>query len=178
VLRQFNAVRIEDCLWTQLDLLSRIQEAAMTSSDNISLMKRWYREVWRERNDNTIRELLAPDARLWGQLGPDQEIRGPEGFIAFAQQIRNAFPDTDLIVEDAFAMADKVAVRWTAIGTHTGDNLGVRATGKRIRITGITIARIESGRIVEGWDNWDRLGMLEQIGAYTSPESVTLEKSA
>jgi steroid delta-isomerase-like uncharacterized protein len=150
----------------------------MTPLDNISLMRRWYREVWREGNDNTIRELLAPNARLWGQIGPDQEIRGPEGFLSFAQRIRDAFPDTDLVVEDAFAVGDKVAVRWTATGTHSGDGLGIPATGKRIRITGITIARIENGKVVEGWDNWDRLGMLEQIGAYAPPETVTLPKSA
>jgi steroid delta-isomerase-like uncharacterized protein len=150
----------------------------MTSLDNISLMQRWYREVWRERNDETVRELLAPDARLWGQIGPDQEIRGPEGFLAFAHRIREVFPDTDLVVEDAFAVNDKVAVRWTATGTHRGDGLGIPATGKRIRITGITIARIVDGKVVEGWDNWDRLGMLEQIGAYASPETVMLAKSA
>jgi steroid delta-isomerase-like uncharacterized protein len=150
----------------------------MTSLDNISLMQRWYREVWRERNDETVRELLAPDARLWGQIGPDQEIRGPEGFLAFAHRIREVFPDTDLVVEDAFAVNDKVAVRWTATGTHRGDGLGIPATGKRIRITGITIARIVDGKVVEGWDNWDRLGMLEQIGAYASPETVMLAKTA
>jgi hypothetical protein len=32
----------------------------------------------------------------------------------------------------------------------------------------MTIVRIENGKIVEGWDNWDRLGMLERIGASTS----------
>ncbi len=150
----------------------------MTSSDNISLMQRWYREVWRERNDETIRELLAPNARLWGQIAPDQEITGPEGFIAFAQRIREAFPDAEVVVEDAFAVNDKVAVRWTATGTHKGDGFGVPATGKRIRIRGTTIARIVDGKVVEGWDNWDRLGMLEQIGAYTSPETVMLAKTA
>lgn len=69
-------------------------------------------------------------------------------------------------------------MRWIATGTHKGDGLGVSATGKRIRIAGITIARIVNGKIVEGWDNWDRLGMLEQIGAYTLPETVMLAKSA
>jgi len=150
----------------------------MATSDNISLMKRWYDEVWRGKSDETVRELLAPDARLWGQIGPDQEIKGPEGFLEFARGIRDAFPDTELLVQDCFAAEDKVAVRWTATGTHKGDGLGMPPTGKTVQITGMTIARFENGRIVEGWDNWDRLGMLEQIGAYTPTESVVLAKTA
>lgn len=49
----------------------------MTTSDNISLIKRWYREVWWEGRDETIFELLAPDAVLKGQTGPKAEIRHP-----------------------------------------------------------------------------------------------------
>ena len=62
--------------------------------------------------------------------------------------------------------------------THGSDELGVPATGKQVRLTGISIARIVDGQIVEGWDNWDQLAMLEQIGAYKSPETVILAKSA
>ena len=56
--------------------------------------------------------------------------------------------------------------------THTGDHLGMPATGKQVRITGITIARIRDGQVIEGWDNWDQLGMLQQIGAYQQPEAL------
>jgi steroid delta-isomerase-like uncharacterized protein len=150
----------------------------MTTSDNISLIKRWYREVWKEGKDETISELLAPDAVLKGQTGPGAEIHGPEEFAAFADRIRKAFPDTDIVVEDAFGIGDKVAVRWSATMTHSGAGLGVPATGKKVRITGMSIARFAGGKIVEGWDNWDRLAMLEQIGAYRPPEAVILAKSA
>jgi steroid delta-isomerase-like uncharacterized protein len=150
----------------------------MATSDNISLMKRWYREVWREGKNETIYDLLAPDAVVSGQTGPQAEIRGPAEFAAFADRIRSAFPDTEIVVEDAFGIDDKVAVRWSATMTHRGEGLGVPPTGKEVRITGITIARILNGKIVEGWDNWDRLAMLEQIGAYRRPEAVILAKSA
>jgi steroid delta-isomerase-like uncharacterized protein len=164
--------------YTLPGLPSCTQEAAMTLSDNISLMKRWYDEVWRGRSDETVRELLASAASLWGQFGPEQEIKGPEAFVAFAHGIRNAFPDSELVVEDAFAVGDKVAVRWTATGTHEGEISGAAPTHKRIRITGITIVRIVNGKIVEGWDNWDRLGMLQQIGAYAPQQAPVLAKSA
>jgi predicted ester cyclase len=81
-------------------------------------------------------------------------------------------------VEDAFGTADKVVVRWSGKMTHSGDGLGMRATGKPVRLSGISIARIIDGKIVEGWDHWDQLGMLEQIGAYARPDAPPLQKSA
>ncbi len=150
----------------------------MTTSDNISLMERWYREVWQENKDETIYELLAPDAVLNGTNGPKEQIHGPKEFAAFAEQIRSAFAPTKIVVEDSFGVDDKVVARWSATMIHNGNGLGVPATGKQVRITGTSIARIENGKIVEGWDNWDRLAMLEQIGAYNSPQAVILSKTA
>lgn len=150
----------------------------MTTSDNISLMRRWYDEVWRERKNETIHELLAPDAVLSGQFGPQKTIHGPKEFAAFADKIRDAFPDMEIQVQDAFGIGDRVAVRWSATMTHKGTGLGVPPTNNRVVITGMSIARIVDGKIVEGWDNWDRLAMLEQIGAYSPPEAVILAKSA
>ena len=68
-------------------------------------------------------------------------------------------------------------MRWSASMTHSGDHLGMAATHRQVRLTGITIARIANGQIVEGWDNWDQLAMLKQIGVYESPQA-TLLKSA
>jgi steroid delta-isomerase-like uncharacterized protein len=150
----------------------------MAVEENIDLMKRWYREVWLEAKKETIFELLAPHASLHGQTGPEQEIRGPEGFLAFAGSIREAFPDTEVFVQDVFGMEDKVAVRWVATATHTGTGLGVPPSGKRISVSGMTMARIQNGQIVEGWDNWDRLGMLEKIGVYAPPETPALARIA
>ena len=150
----------------------------MAVEDNLSLMRRWYREVWREHKNETVQELLAPDAPLYGQTGPQDKIVGPEGFVAFAETIRNAFSECEVNVEDIFAVDDKVAVRWIATGAHTGPIFGIDPSGARIRISGMTIVRIVNGKIVEGWDNWDRLGMLEQVGAYTSPGTMLLAKTA
>jgi predicted ester cyclase len=68
-------------------------------------------------------------------------------------------------VEDTFGADDKVVVRWSAKMTHTGDHLGIPATNKPVGITGITIARIEKGKIVQGWDNWDQLALMQQLSA-------------
>ena len=147
------------------------------SDENIKIVRRWFQEVWNKGQIETVHELLAPGAIARGQSGSNSELRGPDEFAAFVRTIRGAFPDIKVTVEDVFAAGDRVALRWSGTMTHTGDTLGLPATGKTVHSTGITIARIVEGKIVEGWDNWDQLGMLEQIGAYHAPP-MPLKKTA
>ena len=141
----------------------------MSAEKNIQLMRRWFQEVWNEGRMQTVHDLLSPDAVARGQRGADAELRGPEEFVKFAREIRGAFSDIQMNVEDVFGAGDKVVLRWSATMTHTGDAFGLPASGRTVRSRGISIARIVDGKIVEGWDNWDQLGMLEQIGAYKQP---------
>jgi predicted ester cyclase len=66
--------------------------------------------------------------------------------------------------EDMVAERDKVVVRWTWRGTHTGEIWGVAPTGKKLTITGISILRIVGSKIVEEWGEMDNLGFMEQLG--------------
>ena len=141
----------------------------MSADENIQLMRRWFQEVWNEGRIETVYELLSPEGVARGQRGAEAEIRGPEEFAKFVREIRGAFPDIKVKVEDIFGADDKVVLRWSAVMTHTGDALGLPPSGQTVHSRGITIARIVDGKIVEGWDNWDQLGMLEQIGVYKQP---------
>ena len=150
----------------------------MPVEDNMQLMRRWFQEVWNDGRIQTVYELLASYGVTRGQRNAETEIRGPEQFAQFVREIRGAFPDIKLKIEDIFGAEDKVVVRWSATMTHRGIALGIPATGKAVRSRGISIATIDKGKIIEGWDNWDQLGMLEQIGAYTQPEATILAKGA
>ena len=138
----------------------------MSTDENIQLMRRWFQEVWNEGRTQTVHELLSSDAVARGQRGGESEIHGPDEFEKFVREIRGAFPDIQVKVEDVFGVGDKVVLRWSGVMTHTGDAPGLPASGRTVRSGGISIARIVDGKIVEGWDSWDQLGMLEQIGAY------------
>jgi steroid delta-isomerase-like uncharacterized protein len=125
-----------------------------------SLGSRWFEEVWNQRRRDAIGEMLAPDAVLH-EAGRDSI--GPDGFYPFFDRLRAAFPDLRVTVHDSFAEHDRLCVRWSCTGRHDGEGLGFPATGKSFEVTGISIMRIGGGRLVEGWQNWDMLGMLEQI---------------
>ena len=135
----------------------------MSVAENIVLMRRWFKEIWNEGRVQTIYDLMADNAIGVGQDQPGVEIHGPADFVALFNRIHGAFPDIKITLEDAFGADDKVVVRWSAVMTHTGDHLGIPATNKKVRVTGITIVRIEKGKIVEGWDNWDQLALMQQV---------------
>jgi predicted ester cyclase len=69
------------------------------------------------------------------------------------------------VVEDQLAEGDRVGTRFTARGTHAGSFLGIPATGKAIAVEGIAIDRFAAGKLVESWLVYDRLGLLQQLGA-------------
>jgi steroid delta-isomerase-like uncharacterized protein len=91
-----------------------------------------------------------------------------DGHRQYSQLMLTAFPDLDRRIDDLIATDDKVVVRWSAKGTHTGDFNGIPASGRVATSSGITIFRIADGRIVEEWSESDMLGLLQQVGAIPS----------
>ena len=131
------------------------------SEANKALVRRWFNEVWNEGRAETIDELMAADSRVHG-LGDLPS--GPAGFKPFHAAFRNAFPDMQITLDDLVAEGDKVASRFTATATHRGDGLGFPATNRPARFTGMGCIRVRNGKLVEGWNNFDQLGMLQQLG--------------
>jgi steroid delta-isomerase-like uncharacterized protein len=96
---------------------------------------------------------------------PDQEVRGIEEAKQFIAMFKSAFPDMHATVEDVVAEGDKVVTRVTLRGTHQGEveEFGP-PTGRQVEIEGITIHRIEDGKIAEEWNSYDNLSMMQQLG--------------
>jgi steroid delta-isomerase-like uncharacterized protein len=131
----------------------------MTELDR-DLGPRWFEEVWNKARREAIAEMMASSAVI--HEGAMITI-GFEGFYPFYDRIRSAFPEMHIAVDDTIAENDKLVVRWSCTCKHTGDGLGFPATGRTAAFTGITILRIAEGKIVEGWQNWDMLGLIEQL---------------
>jgi steroid delta-isomerase-like uncharacterized protein len=114
-----------------------------------------------------LKELLSPDfvshfAGLPMSLNREQ-------YIQVNHNARSAFSDLTRTVEDLIAEDDKVTVRITARGTHTGMFQGIAATGKKTEISGIAIRRIVDGKILEEWVINDQLGLMQQLGIFNMP---------
>ena len=132
---------------------------------NKELIRNWFASVWNEGRAEAIDEMFAADGLAYGLSGDGKTaLLGPEAFKDFHAKFRTAFPDIVVIVEDAMAEGDKVVARCSVRGTHTGASLGTAATQKPVDFTGIGIARIKDGKIVEAWNSFDFLAMNKQIG--------------
>jgi predicted ester cyclase len=102
----------------------------------------------------------------------DDIFAGPllEDFRNGHAQFRAAFSGYHLTVDDIVATADKAALRFTIDATHTGEYLGASPTGKHVTASGIGIFHIENRKIVRYWEQFDSLGLLQQIGVIPSVE--------
>ena len=107
--------------------------------------------------DDTVAEKCLDHDPMPGQ--PE----GREGQRATCQMVVDGLSDRS-IKEDYLAVGDKVVENWVFTGTHTGDFLGIPATGKRLQIRGLEIWRVEDAKIVERWGVIDVAGVLDQLG--------------
>jgi steroid delta-isomerase-like uncharacterized protein len=135
------------------------------AADNKALTRRWFEEVWNQSREQAIDELFAPDGVAHGLGEAGQDLPGPAEFRTFYRQFRSGFPDASVRVDQVIAEGDTTAVRFTARATHSGDGLGVKATGRPIIVTGMCMIRWRDGRIAEAWNEFDVAGLLRQIGA-------------
>jgi steroid delta-isomerase-like uncharacterized protein len=133
------------------------------SKRNIELAHRWFEEVWNQGRLEAIDEMASADAVGEGQIRQGDRINLDQ-FREFARGLRAAFPDFHVTMEDTIAAGDRVVLRWRAEMIHRGSFMGVEPTGRQVTVSGVTILRYARGKIVQGWDHWDQLGLLAQIG--------------
>jgi predicted ester cyclase len=114
--------------------------------------------------ETLVAEVFAPDVVDHNpQPGQGAGLDGVRNIIALYHA---AFPDLHLSTDDVLVDDDRGVLRWSATGTHEGDQLGIPATHKQVHLTGIDIVRIEHGRVVERWGESNGLEMMQQLGAF------------
>ncbi len=135
------------------------------SEQHKTIVRRWFEEVWNQGREATIDELFSANGVAHGLGESEADVHGPREFKVLVANFRAAIPDVHIRVDDVFCDGDRAAIRITLEGTHTGHGLGVPPTGHKVSIQGIIIVRFVDGQLVEGWNSYDQLGLLRQIGA-------------
>ena len=130
---------------------------------NKAVVRRTFEELLNRGRFDEVKELYAPNLVYHASNG--EELHGRERIRELVTLYRQAFPDITATVEDLIAEGDRVVVRFTARGTHTGEAHGVARTGRELRMAGLILCRLAGGRIVEEWEGISREAMLEQVGA-------------
>jgi predicted ester cyclase len=145
----------------------------MTIEDNKALVNRFVDEFWGGSNESAADTLMAEGVTI---LVNNDVVNDIDTLKEFARTLRRAFPDWRSRVEEMVAQDDRVAERWTGLGTHKGGFQGIQPTGRQVAVPGTVFYRIVAGKIVEFRGQFDRMSMMEQLGAL--PQSGHAEVSA
>lgn len=134
--------------------------AGQVEERNKGIARTVFEEVFGKGKVEENEALYSPDYVAHGSTRDMGRAEDRE----FTKGWRQAFPDLRITIDKVVAEGDLVAVRFIAEGTNTGSANGLPATGKRIRIAGMTILKIVDGKIVEEWPSFDQLDFLRQLG--------------
>jgi steroid delta-isomerase-like uncharacterized protein len=127
---------------------------------NKMLARRAFEEIYGEGKIDLVDQLYAEDF-------VDDSPGGGRGRDTIKQAVaafHRGAPDLRIEIEDIFGADDKVVVRYIARGTHCGEYIGIPATGKPIIVRGITIFLVSRNKIQTEWTEYDRLGLMQQLG--------------
>src|SRR5829696_1869299 len=144
-------------LWSARGKRIGKEQTKMSAQENKYLVRREQEVLWNHTGDlDAAEELFA--------------VGQAEAAKQEAANFRQGFPDVVSTIEDLIAEGDKVVARWRSRATHQGDYMGIAPTGNRIEFTGISVYRIEEGKIAQSWNIEDQLGLMRQIGAVAESE--------
>jgi steroid delta-isomerase-like uncharacterized protein len=141
----------------------------MSIEQNKQAVGRYYTDVLNDGRLDVLNEIAVEDYVEHDPF-PGQG-NGRADFAARVQLLRSAFAPLRFDVEDVIAEGDRVVVRWTSTGRHSGEFLGIPPTEREYTISGIDIHRLDEGLMSEHWHVVDQLSQLQQLGLFPVPSS-------
>ena len=129
----------------------------MSDEENKALVRRFFEQVVTGRQIEAVAEYFVPNSFLARAMK-----NGVNTFFT-------GFPDLKFTADDVLADSDKVIVRFTLSGTNTGPFMEHPPTGNSMTATGIHIYRIQAGKIVTSWQEFDMLSTMRQLGLIPIP---------
>ena len=147
------------------------QEKTNSSNNQVEDNIKMYTNVWDEiLNKGNIDMIDTHFASNYVNKTVTSTVNGQAEAKEFFGAFLTGFSNIKFVVDEIFGVDDRLVKRWTFTGTHTGDFAGVPPTGKVITLSGISVSRIENGKIVEELDYMDDLGFMQQLGVIPQME--------
>ncbi len=148
--------------------LEEFRAQAEIEAQNKAIENRMW-EAWSKGDFEAFKEVVAPDYAYY-LPSRSTKPRSREEIIEIGKMLHNAFPDITFSIEELIAEGDRVIVRFIVTGTHEGEFQGIPATGNKYEHGGISISRIENGKVVEQREEIDELGLMRQLGMELKPK--------
>jgi steroid delta-isomerase-like uncharacterized protein len=130
--------------------------------------------IWNEQRLELIDEMVAP-GYVRHQVDMGEDIVGGEALKEFATMFFLAFPDFSCSFDEIFVDGDTFTVQWTVTGTQTGPFQDLPPTGRAIKVSGVGVGRAADGKVVEEWNYWNELALMEQLGFTLTPPAEVAE---
>jgi steroid delta-isomerase-like uncharacterized protein len=138
-----------------------------TPDENKRIVREFIEAAFNQHQPSKVGEYMAPDIKWHG--GTLGTVEGRDNFVGLIGAIVTALPDLRNVELDIITERDIVSVRAVVDGTHTGDLLGIPASGKHVKWDAIDNYRVVNGTIAEEWAADDLLAFVYGVGAYTPP---------
>ena len=146
----------------------RLRGGVLVSAEgNKAVIRRLIEEVYNEGNLDVVDELMAPD--IFDHAAVPEHQHGIDGFKHVMEWVREFSSDVRYDIDDIIAEGEKVAVRMTQSGTHTGAVRGISPTGKSFSVDYVHWFRLANGKVAEMWAVRDDLTRLQQLDLIPAP---------
>jgi steroid delta-isomerase-like uncharacterized protein len=129
---------------------------------NVTVVRRFYDELWNEWRLDLAEEIVAAEFRFRGSLGAT--AAGRDEFLDYVNAVRTAFPDWHNRIDEILATDDRVVTRMTWTGTHRGLLDEIEPTGARVEYCGAAFFRLASGTIAKVWVVGDTEALWRALG--------------
>jgi steroid delta-isomerase-like uncharacterized protein len=139
----------------------------VSADENKLVIRRLVEEVYNEGDLDVVDELVAHD--LYDHAAVPEHQHGIEGFKHIIAWVRAISSDNRYEIDDIIAEGDRVAVRMTVSGTHTGELRGISPTGRRFSVDYVHWFRLADEKVAELWAVRDDLTRLHQLGLVSAP---------
>ena len=148
--------------------LEKLRTQAEAAKQNEAMFRNFTEEL-NKGNIEFFREVFPPEFICYDSSGVNGQFSLEELIDAFKMHFKG-FPDLHFEIQEVVTTEDKIVARSTSTGTHTGEWFGIPATGNKIKIGMIEIWHMKDGKWVEIWQEYDRLGLMQQLGLELKPK--------